>query len=116
MQVRYEVSTISDGLPLNSEDKTVTTSQKHNFVLDKDVYGSQDVADLVCREKSRINQLAKEFNVGTKRLAGRMVYWEFSRDDVEWMLDWFATNGQPRSEAAKHIRESKFAGKDRFRK
>ena len=89
---------------------------KHDFVLDKAVYGSAEIGEMVGRNKSRIDQLAREFNLGTKKLAGRLVYREFAKKDVRWLLNWFATNGQPRSQEGKDLRDTKFHGKDRFRK
>jgi len=94
----------------------VTTDAKHNFVLDQETYGSADIAEMVCREKSRINQLAAKHGVGTKKTGGRMVFYEFTRADVEWMLNWFSQNGQPRSDEAKSVRDERFSGKDRFHK
>lgn len=90
--------------------------KKHEFTLTKDVYGSAEIGELVGRGKGRIDQLAREFNLGQKALAGRLVHREFSRKDVEFLLNWFADNGQPRTDKAKKLRETKFKGRDRFRK
>jgi hypothetical protein len=88
----------------------------HDFVLNKAAYGSAEIGEMVGRNKSRIDQLAREFNLGEKKLAGRLVYREFPKKDVRWLMNWFATNGQPRSQEGKNLRDMKFKGKDRFRK
>jgi len=90
--------------------------RKHGFNLTNDFYASYEIGEMVGRNKSRIDQLARQFNLGTKRLAGRMPVREFAKKEVEWLLNWFAQNGQPRSEKAKDLRDTKFKGKDRFRK
>lgn len=90
--------------------------KRHDFVLTKSTYCSSEIGEMVGRQKSRIDQLAREFGLGTKKLAGRLVFREFTKQEVNFLLDWFAKNGQPRTDKAKKLRETKFKGKDRFRR
>jgi hypothetical protein len=90
--------------------------KSHKFKLTSSTYSSDEIAKLVGRTKGRINQLAKEFDLGTKNFAGNLVYYQFSKTEVEWLLDWFSQNGQPRSDKGRRIRDDKFKGKDRYQK
>jgi hypothetical protein len=90
--------------------------KKHNFNLEDRDYTSVELCELVGRNKSRINQLAREFKLGRKDVQGRMVICKFPKKDVEWLMNWLAENGHPISEQGRRIQEEKFNGKGRFKK
>lgn len=91
--------------------------KKHAFHIEDRDYCSAELAEMVGRDKSRINQLAREFPQWARREAfGRMVMWKFSRAGVESLLNWFADNGHPLSEESKAIQAERFNGKGRYSK
>jgi|TARA_R110000824_G_scaffold86938_2_gene214684 hypothetical protein len=92
-------------------------TNKHAFHLEDRDYGSAELAEMVGRDKSRINQLAREFPQWGRRVThGKMVFWMFSKAGANKMLNWFAENGHPLNKQSKRIQKKMFNGKGRYGK
>lgn len=95
----------------------MSTKKKHAFHIEDRDYSSVEVAEMVGRDKSRINQLARRFAGWAHReVHGRMVIWKFSPEGVNHLLNWMADNGHPLSEESKQIQVEKFNGSGRYSK
>jgi hypothetical protein len=94
----------------------MSTTQKHGFSLEDRDYTAVELSELIGRHKSRINQLAREFNLGRLEPQGHMVFRKIPREDVDWLLNWLIDNGISRSRRAKSVQESQFGGRSRFDK
>ena len=91
--------------------------KKHAFHIEDRDYSSVEIAEMVGRDKSRINQLARRFTGWARReVHGHMVIWKFSPAGVHALLNWLADNGHPLNEESKRIQDEKFNGSGRYAK
>lgn len=91
--------------------------KKHAFHLEDRDYTSVELARMVGRNKSRINQLARQFpHWGRREVHGLMVIWKFHKEGANAMLNWFADHGHPLDDAGKQIKYEKFNNKGRYSK
>ena len=94
----------------------MATKSKHNFELEDRDYSSVELAEMIGRNKSRINQLARQHHLGHKEVHGKTVFWKFGKKDVDWLLNWLAENGHPLNAESRRIQAEMFNGLGRFQK
>ena len=94
----------------------MSITPKHGFRLEDRDYTAVELSEMIGRHKSRINQLAREFNLGRLESQGHMVFRKIPREDVDWLLNWLSENGVSRSRKSKAVQKRQFGGRSRFNK